>query len=262
MRIDIGNGIDIIGDIHACFEEFMELLKKLGYKENQNGLYIHPDGRKFVSLGDVMSRGPESIKCMLFFLDHVEAGLAYMIDSNHGWKIARWLDGRNVELRHGDELVEKEFYEFEKKNGVQKTKDIKERLKNLLMNAPSHYIFTHKGVDKVVCAHAGIRDDFIGKENKRIKDFCRYGDVAGMDEKGKPIRKDWFLQHQGNLCIVWGHDPKPEPLIVNNTINIDQGLVFGGKLTAYRYPENTFEFVHAIKNYSGKVEDNPLNKKD
>lgn len=259
MRIEIGNGIDIIGDIHGCFVEFTELLKKLGYQTKDNGLYSHPNGRKLVSLGDVMSRGPESIKCMLFFLHHVEAGKAYMIDSNHGWKIARWLDGRKVELRHGDELVETEFKEYEKQCGFQKTKNLKEKLKNLLMNAPSHYIFTVNGIEKVVTAHAGIRDDFIGKENKRIQDFCRYGDVAGMDEKGKPIRRDWYKKHHGELLIVWGHDPKPEPLIVNNTINIDQGLVFGGKLTAYRYPENTFDFVPAIKNYSGKTEDNPLN---
>jgi len=261
MRIELGDGLDIIGDIHACFEEFMTLLAKLGYQKNFKGLFVHPEGRKLLSLGDVMSRGPESIKTMKFFLQHVEAGLAYMIDSNHGWKIARWLEGRKVQLRHGDENVAEEFKQYEKEHGVKKTKELKGKLRNLLMEAPSHYIITDEGKDKVVCAHAGIKDEFIGKENSRIKDFCRYGDVAGMDEKGKPIRKDWFIEHKGKLLIVWGHDPKPEPMEVNNTINIDQGAVFGGKLTCFRYPEHGFVFVEAVKNYSGKIgPDNPIGK--
>lgn len=261
MRIELGYGVDIIGDIHACFEEFILLLDKLGYQQNDEGLYVHPEGRKIVSLGDVMSRGPESIKCMQFFLEHIEVGLAYMIDSNHGWKIARWLDGRKVQLKHGDENVAEEFKQFEKKHGVKIAHELKSKLKNLLLNAPSHYIITDEGKDKVVCTHAGIRDDFIGKENSRIKDFCRYGDVSGMDEKGKPIRRDWFKEHEGDLLIVWGHDPKAEPMEINNTINIDQGLVFGGKLTCFRYPEQEFAFVDAKKNYSGKVgPDNPVGK--
>ncbi|WP_097073046.1 metallophosphoesterase [Ureibacillus xyleni] len=261
MKIDVGNGIDFIGDIHACYDEFIELLNKLNYQPNKYGLYIHPHGRKIVSLGDVMSRGPQSIKCMQFFLSHVNAGLAYMIDSNHGWKIARWLMGRNVQLRHGDEKVEEEFREYEKLNGVKETAKLKEDIKELLINSPSHYIFTVNGENQVVCAHAGIRDDFIGKENNRIKNFCRYGDVSRMDERGKPIRKDWYKFHEGNLLIIWGHDPKREPLIENNTINIDQGAVFGGKLTCFRYPENEFVFVKASKNYSGKVgEDNPIHR--
>ncbi|MFY3793251.1 metallophosphoesterase [Ureibacillus sp. MALMAid1270] len=252
MRIEISKGVDIIGDIHACYDEFLEMLGKLGYKQGKDGLYRHPDGRILVSLGDVMSRGPKSIVCMEFFLKHVQAGVAYMTDSNHGWKIARWLDGRKVQLKHGDELVEQEFLEYEKVNGAIKTNELKRKLKDLLMAAPSHYILHENNKDLIVCTHAGIKDKYIGKENSRIKDFCRYGDVVGMDENGKPIRKDWFVNHEGDLLIIWGHDPKKEPFIHNKTINIDQGLVFGGKLTAYRYPEKEFVFVQAKKNYSGK----------
>ncbi|HWL25970.1 MAG TPA: metallophosphoesterase [Ureibacillus sp.] len=259
MKIDISKGVDIIGDIHACFDEFLEMLVKLGYKDDGNGLYRHSEGRVLVSLGDVMSRGPESIPCMEFFLNHVNAGLAYMTDSNHGWKIARWLDGRKVQLRHGDELVEQEFMNYERLHGHKKTNELKLALKHLLMNAPSHFILTENNEEKIVCTHAGIKEDYIGRENSRIKDFCRYGDVAGTDENGKPIRRDWFQNYQGNLLIIWGHDPKKEPLEVNNTINIDQGLVFGGKLTAYRYPEKEFVFVQAKENYSGREgEANPI----
>lgn len=262
MKIEINKGVDIIGDIHACFEEFLEMLEKLNYRKEEDGLYRHPEGRILISLGDVMSRGPQSIACMEFFLTHVKAGLAFMTDSNHGWKIARWLDGRKVQLKHGDELVEQEFLNYEQLNGPKKTKELKRELKQLLMDAPSHYILHENNENKIVCTHAGIKEEYIGRETSRIKDFCRYGDVAGTDESGKPIRRDWFLNYQGELLIIWGHDPKPEPMIVNNTINIDQGLVFGGKLTTYRYPEQEFVFVSAKQNYSGREGiDNPIQRK-
>ncbi|MGE7666029.1 metallophosphoesterase [Ureibacillus composti] len=258
--IELKKGIDFIGDIHACFDEFITLLNLLGYVQNKDGLYVHPGGRKFMSVGDVMSRGPESLKTMIFFQQHVEQKLAYMTDSNHGWKIARWLDGRKVILKHGDEKVEEEFIEYEKKNGSDRTNRLKKKLKHLLLNAPSHYIIIDDGKQVAVCTHAGIKDDFIGRESSGIKNFCRYGDVSGVDENGKPIRKDWYQNRQGDLLIIWGHDPKPEPLIVNQTINIDQGAVFGGKLTAYRYPEGEFVFVKANKDYSNSPHNPILSK--
>ncbi|MED3660838.1 metallophosphoesterase [Ureibacillus sp. FSL K6-8385] len=256
LFIEIDNGVDIVGDIHACFDEWMEMLDKLGYRKNEQGLFIHPEGRKIVSLGDVMSRGPRSIETMQFFLKHCGKNM-YMVDSNHGWKIARWLDGRKVQLKHGDEKVAEEFIEFEKKYGKERTVRLKRQLRDLFMNLPSHIILRDHGQPKVVCVHAGIREDFIGKESERIKNFCRYGDVAGMDRHGKPIRREWYKQYKGELMVVWGHDPKPEPLVINNTINIDQGVVFGGKLTAFRYPEKEFVFVPGKKDYAGS-NDNPF----
>lgn len=257
IEIDVQNGIDVIGDIHGCFDEMIILLEKLGYQPNQDGFYIHPQGRKFVSLGDVMSRGPHSLDTMIFIMKHVKNNLAYMIDSNHGWKIARWLDGRKVVLNHGDEKVAEEFRRFEETEGKEQTGILKSELKEFLLQAPSHYVFTNNGISVFVCAHAGIKDEFIGKQSDQISDFCRYGDTDGVDSNGKPLRKDWLIHHQTSTFIVWGHDPKPQPLLINNTLNIDQGVVFGGKLTAFRYPEKEITSVSAKMDYSNSI-DNPL----
>jgi polynucleotide kinase-phosphatase len=259
LYIDVGNGIDFIGDIHGCFDEFIEMLQKLGYQENDEGYYIHPVGRKFLSLGDVLSRGPKSIETLQFFQKHVSEGHAYMIDSNHGWKIARWLDGKNVKMAHGDENVAAEFEEYERKNGSEAAAELKAQIKELLLEAKSHYIVQKNGVHAIVATHAGIKDDYIGKQSAQISDFCRYGDSEGLDEHGKPIRKDWSISHKSSELILWGHDPKPQPLLVNNTLNIDQGVVFGGVLTAYRYPERQFVSVKAKNDYAN-VPDNPLKK--
>jgi len=257
LELEADAGIDIIGDVHGCYDEMIELLEKLGYKKGDEDLYLHPDGRKFLSIGDVMSRGPESLKSMMFFYRHVQQGLAYMIDSNHGWKIARWLDGRKVTLSHGDEKVEQEFLKYEDTFGAEAAEEWKSKLKDFLLQAPSHYILKKNGIPTVVCAHAGIKDEYIGKQSQDVSDFCRYGDTDGFDEKGKPVRKDWFIGHSTSQLIVWGHDPKPQPLKINNSLNIDQGVVFGGKLTAFRYPEKQIVSVQAMEDYSG-VPDNPL----
>lgn len=259
IEVEVGAGVDFIGDVHACYDELLELLGRLGYRPNDDGLFIHSDGRKFVSVGDVMSRGPRSIDSMIFVKKHVDAGLAYMIDSNHGWKIARWLDGRNVTLSHGDENVAEEFERYKENFGAEKTNQLKNELKDFLLYAPSHYVFVKNGVKTVVVTHAGIRDEYIGKLSHSISDFCRYGDTDGFDEKGKSIRKDWYTAHKSKELIIWGHDPKPEALIINNTINIDQGVVFGGQLTSFRYPEKEFVSINAKQDYSG-VQDNPLNE--
>ncbi len=254
--LDLGAGFDVIGDIHGCFDEMMALIHKLGY-EKQGELYIHPQGRRLLSVGDIMSRGPKSIETMLFWLRQIEAGESFMVDSNHGWKIARWLQGQKVSLQHGDEHVAQEFEEYEKAHGKEVADALKKRFAQMLLACPSHYILTKNNIRKVVVAHAGIFDRYIGKESKGIRDFCRYGEVQGMDENGKPIRGDWYMAHKTSELIVWGHEPKQKPFKANRTINIDQGVVFGGQLTAFRYPEENFIAVDAQHNYAGDVE-NPL----
>ncbi|WP_339312488.1 polynucleotide kinase-phosphatase [Paenibacillus sp. FSL k6-2145] len=257
---DMGTGIDIIGDIHGCYDEMMELIVRLGYVDKDgSGLYRHPEGRKLVSVGDVTSRGPESLQCLLFWQRHCTAELAYMIDSNHGWKIARYLDGRDVTLSHGDERVEMELLQFEQEHGQETAKRVRAELRTFLLDAPSHLVFSRNGVRQVVVAHAGIRDHFIGKQSKRIQDYCRYGDVEGTDEQGRPVRKDWYVDHNSGECIVWGHDPRPYPTIVNDTVNIDQGVVFGGMLTAWRMPEREAVSVPAKQDYAGDP-DSPLKR--
>jgi hypothetical protein len=253
-------GVDIVGDVHACYEEFLELLQHLGYEPDTEGTYRHPRGRKLLSLGDITSRGPLSIPMLQFFIQHIDAGVAEVVDSNHGWKIARWLDGRPVTLAHGDEKVEEEFRRYAREHGAKKAAELKERSRLLLFSSPSHMLIKRNGKLEAVAVHAGIRDDYIGVESPVVQTFCRYGDVAGTGSDGRPIRRDWAAERKVDYpLIVWGHDPRPQPERKNGTLNIDQGCVFGGMLTAYRFPEDELVSVPAKKNYSGS-EDTPLTR--
>ncbi|GGF83813.1 polynucleotide kinase-phosphatase [Paenibacillus albidus] len=257
LLVEIGEGMDIIGDIHGCYDEMIELLDQLGYVPDREGLYRHPEGRQLVSVGDIMSRGPQSLRTMSFWMRHVDAGIARMIDSNHGWKIARYLDGRKVELSHGDENVAAELEAYAKEAGQEAANGLREKLKRFLLSAPGHLLFCRDGVRRLVVTHAGIRDEYIGKQSKRIQDFCRYGDTEFTAGQSAPVRKEWYVHHNSGEIIVWGHDPRPYPAVVKNTVNIDQGVVFGGALTAYRYPEQQFISVKAHRDYAADP-DSPL----
>ncbi|ANF95839.1 polynucleotide kinase-phosphatase [Paenibacillus bovis] len=254
---DLDHGIDIIGDIHGCYEEMIELIQQLGYEPDKDEVYRHPDGRQLVSVGDIMSRGPRSMDTMLFWQRQIAAGQGLMVDSNHGWKVARYLEGRKVTMNHGDEKFAAELEAYGAEHGAEAMKLLQNSLKDMLMSAPSHLVFQRNGIRCLVVAHAGIQDRFIGKQSRRIDDYCRYGDVSETGEDGRPVRKDWFTDHTSGEIIVWGHDPRPQPTVVNRTINIDQGAVFGGRLTAYRYPEQRFVSVEAKEDYA-QDPDSPL----
>ncbi len=64
-----------------------------------------------------------------------------------------------------------------------------------------------------------------------------------------PVRYNWSADYRGKALVVYGHTPVPEPLWLNNTVNIDTGCVFGGRLTALRYPEREIVTVPARATY-------------
>ncbi len=64
-----------------------------------------------------------------------------------------------------------------------------------------------------------------------------------------PSGYNWAAEYRGPAMVVYGHTPVPEPEWLNRTVNIDTGCVFGGKLTALRYPEQEFVSVPAARTY-------------
>jgi diadenosine tetraphosphatase ApaH/serine/threonine PP2A family protein phosphatase len=111
----------------------------------------------------------------------------------------------------------------------------------------SHYVFDS---GKLVVAHAGLKEELHGVESPEARHFCLYGDTTGeRDEYGFPVRRPWMEDYRGSALVVYGHTPLSEVLEVNNTVCIDTGCVFGGALTALRYPEREFVSVPAARVY-------------
>jgi Predicted kinase len=242
MEVADSGPFDIISDIHGCCSELVMLLEKLGYKKS-NGIYRHLEGRKIIFAGDIVDRGPRILDTVNLVLEMVHGGSAYYTPGNHCNKFFRYLTGRRVQIKHGLEMTVDEYENLE---GQEKQR-FKEKFKSLYESAPPYLILDD---GRLVVAHAGIKEDMIGKYSKEILDFVLYGDVTGeVDIEGFPVRGDWASNYCGMALIVYGHTPVLEPLFINNTINIDQGVSIGGSLTALRYPEREIVQVKALNVY-------------
>ncbi|NLG24182.1 MAG: polynucleotide kinase-phosphatase [Clostridiales bacterium] len=229
---------DIIGDVHGCYDELRELLTDLGYAED-GGSMAHPDGRRAVFLGDLCDRGPRNMDVMRLVMAMVHAGSALCVPGNHDMKLLRHLSGRGVQPAHGLQATLDEL--------AQEDEAFRASVVKFLDGLVSHYVLDG---GRLVVAHAGIKEPFQGRGSIRVRDFCLYGETTGeVDEYGLPVRLNWAEEYRGVATVVYGHVPQVEPAVLNNTYCIDTGCVFGGRLTALRYPERTLLSVPARRVY-------------
>jgi len=227
---------DIIGDVHGCYDELVELLTTLGYEVGGG----HPEGRKAVFLGDIVDRGPKIPDVLRLIMGMVESGNAFCAPGNHDMKLMRKLKGRDVQVTHGlgDSIAQLDG----------ESAEFRETVCEFLDGLVSHYVLDD---GKLVVAHAGMREEMQGRGSGRVRDFALYGETTGeTDEFGLPVRYNWAAEYRGKAMVVYGHTPVPEPEWLNRTINIDTGCVFGGRLTALRYPEKEIVSVSARHTYA------------
>jgi protein phosphatase len=238
---------DIIGDVHGCADELTALLERLGYgPRREDGVWHHAGGRRAVFLGDLTDRGPASVAVLRRVWPMVRTGTALYVPGNHCNKLMRYLKGNRVRVGHG---LEKTIAEFDALPPRER-KSLAETTVELIATAPP-YLWLDEGA--LVVTHAGIKAGMIGQVTERIRAFCLYGDVSGaLDERGFPVRREWAADYRGEAAVVYGHAVHPVTEWVNNTINIDQGCVFGGELTALQWPERTLVQVPARRAYADR----------
>lgn len=234
--------LDIIGDIHGCFSELKQLIIELGYSWN-DGVPKHPNGRLLAFVGDLTDRGANSLAVIDLVSSLVAKKLAYYVPGNHCDKLYRYFLGRNVQLTHGLETTDAELQALSAKE----FQHYRAKFCKLVETSPLYHVLDD---GKLVIAHAGIRQDYIGRTDIKVKTFVLYGDITGeFYADGRPIRRDWSKRYQGKALIVYGHTPVSEARFLNHTVNIDTGAVFGGKLTALSYPELTTTSVPSSMPY-------------
>ncbi|MFD0718905.1 polynucleotide kinase-phosphatase [Streptomyces globosus] len=223
---------DIIGDVHGCSSELEALLDRLGYRDG-----VHPEGRTAVFVGDLVDRGPDSPGVLRRVMGMVASGSALCVPGNHENKLGRHLRGSKVQLTHGlAETVEQLAGEPE---------EFASEVRSFIEGLVSHYVLD--GGRLVVC-HAGLPEKYHGRTSGRVRSHALYGETTGeTDEFGLPVRHPWAEDYRGRAAVVYGHTPVPEASWTNNTICLDTGAVFGGKLTALRWPERELVDVPAEK---------------
>lgn len=232
---------DIIGDVHGCFDELCRLVQALGYDIDAGNHTIapHPQNRRLVFLGDLCDRGPDNVKVLRLVMRAVADDVAKCVIGNHDLKLLKYLKGKQVTPSHGLDLtigeLERESQEF------------RAEVRRFLDSLISHYVFDD---GKLVVAHAGLIEKYQGRSSGRVREFCMFGETTGeTDEYGLPVRTQWANDYRGRALVVFGHVPNPDVVTLNRTVGIDTGCVFGGKLTAYRYPEGETVQVDAAREY-------------
>jgi protein phosphatase len=244
---------DIFGDVHGCADELEELLALLGYEiveQRPDGfpeggaVYAHPKGRRAIFVGDLVDRGPRILDALQIARNMVEHGSALCVPGNHDQKLVRALRGRDVQITHG---LDRSLGEIDGLPDGQR-EAARSEVVRFLDSLVSHYVFDD---GNLVVAHAGMKEEMQGRGSGKVRDFALYGETTGeTDEFGLPVRWNWAAEYRGQAIVVYGHTPVPEPEWLNRTINIDTGCVFGGRLTALRYPEKELVSVPARAVYS------------
>ncbi|MBU1213023.1 MAG: AAA family ATPase [Alphaproteobacteria bacterium] len=249
-RRDEQGPFDIIGDVHGCRDELLALFDKLGYAvrlegegEERSVVASVPEGRRAIFVGDLVDRGPASPDVLRIVMHMVEQGQAIAVPGNHDVKLLRYLNGRNVKLNHGLDAtvaqLDREPPEF--RNTVKKFIDS---------------LVSHAWLEggRLAVAHAGIKEPMLGRASGAIREFCLYGETSGeTDDFGLPVRYNWAAEYRGKTTVVYGHTPVPDAEWLNNTLCIDTGCVFGGKLTALKWPEKEIVSVAAAQVYTPPI---------
>ena len=235
---------DVIGDVHGCRAELEQLLTELGYslEHDAAGRPVgarHPDGRRAIFVGDLVDRGPDTPGVLRLVMGMVTAGTAFCVAGNHEVKLLKALRGKNVRRSHGldasMEQLEGESEEF------------RAEAARFIDGLIGHYVLDG---GRLVVAHAGLIERYHGRASGRVREFCLYGQTTGeTDEYGLPVRYPWAQEYRGQAVVLYGHTPVPAAEWLNNTLCLDTGCVFGGRLTALNYPERTTVSVPAARVY-------------
>ena len=235
---------DVIGDVHGCLTELVDLLGRLGYEVARDDAgrpvdAAHPEGRRVVFVGDLVDRGPDSAGVLRLAMGMTAAGHALAVPGNHEAKLIRALDGAKVTVSHGLERTLAELAAC--------PPEFRAAVRDWCYGLVSHLVLDD---GRLVVAHAGLKQAFHGRASGRVRAFALYGDTTGeTDAYGLPVRYPWADEYRGRALVAYGHTPTPELEWVNNTLCLDTGCVFGGRLSALRYPERETVSVDAREQY-------------
>ena len=206
----------VVGDIHGCFDELIDLLEKCAFSEAD----------RVVAVGDLITKGPKDREVLHLFM--TDSRFTTVI-GNHDLALRQKWNGVKVKLKSAQKKTHKEL------------KPKKEIYAGFLNRLP----FTiDLGTHLVV--HAGLRPN-VKLYSQTTCDMTHMRTLGKDPEshKGTP----WYEVYDGDKIVLFGHWPAPEPRRAKRAIGLDTGCVYGYHLTAYIIEEDKFVSVQARRAY-------------
>lgn len=147
-----GDRYDVVGDVHGLLDEFLELVKSMGYQHDAEGLPIHPDGRKLLFLGDVVDRGRQSLLMLHYVERACTQGGHVFVPGNHEDKLLKTWDYwvRTGEAKGRSRSSTETFLAL-----MGQPKETQDRLMGFIRAQPGYRVVESNG-QSFVFAHADI----------------------------------------------------------------------------------------------------------
>jgi serine/threonine protein phosphatase 1 len=211
----------VIGDIHGCCDELLELLKAID---------INLEEDKLILLGDYIDRGDKSLetvqllqelrrkcnkdKLILLKGNHEQMAIDYYEQGNERW------------FRNGAEATQKSFEMY-----GETVEDYLEFFKELSSyHEDEHFIYVHAGIKPRVS---------LAEQSARDLEW---------------IREEFYLDaHASDKTVVFGHTPTrgidggDYPVKLNGNIALDTACVYGGSLSAIELVDGELVKVYQVK---------------
>jgi protein phosphatase len=240
-RILFSMGYDIIGDVHGCIDELTTLLTDLGYEAESTSdstAFGTPPGRSAVFLGDLVNRGPDTPGVLRLVMSMVESGSALGVAGNHDVTLARALAGEPID---NPDHVKESMAQMVDEPAAFKAQAV------AFINGLPRWLSLDEG--RLIVAHAGLPLEYHNLEaSEEADDFAVNGRKV-PDTSGQLVRYRWASDDRGEATVAYGHYSGPRAEWLNNTICLDTGCVYGGSLTALRYPERELVSIPASRTY-------------
>lgn len=223
----------IIGDVHGCFDEVQDLLKKVRYDSMND---------RIIFTGDIVDRGPKSKEIIEFV---VSTPNVHMIMGNHENKLIRYLRGNPVSITDGlQETIDQLAPELKREAN-------REELLFFLENLP----YAIKLDDNIYVVHGGIDPRFSVEAQKQNVVLYMRNHAPGKTFSD-PTAPPWYEVERGEASkdqiILFGHNSKANTSNAINAVALDGGCVFGDELRAAIIDidgTRTIESVPARKQY-------------
>ena len=208
----------VVGDIHGCYDELMDLLEKVGFGDED----------RVVCVGDLVTKGPKDREVLQLFMSDPRFRT---VIGNHDLALRRKWHGEKLKLKAAQKATHKAL------------KSEKETYLPFLNHLP----FTiDLGSHLVV--HAGLRPNVpLYSQTSEDMTLLRTLGKDRESQDGTP----WYEVYDGEQVVLFGHWPSSEPRRGPKAIGLDTGCVYGYNLTAYIIEQDQFITIPARRRYDG-----------